>query len=82
MWCGASCQGVAGSGSPLEFEATNKRVTANCKLVKDLGLTIERLVAGSLTLTTKPAIQAAQVCTYSWCVCLLCVCLCVCVCVR
>jgi hypothetical protein len=56
-------QGVAGSGSPLEFESTNKVVTANCKQIKELDATIARLVAASHALTTKPAIEAAHVST-------------------
>jgi hypothetical protein len=57
-------QGVAGSGSPLEFEAANKAVTAHCKAVKELQgtlATLELAAASPKPGTSPAAMQKAQV---------------------
>ena len=53
--------GVAGSGSPLEFEAANKIVAANCKAVKELDVKLETLALASKACVSQTVAQAAQV---------------------
>ncbi len=54
-------QGVAGSGSPLEFEAANKLVSSNCKAAKALTATINDLVEAGKACSTKEAVSLNEV---------------------
>lgn len=53
-------EGVAGSGSPLEFEAANKIVAFNCKAVKDMEAVIAELADACKKCVTKEAVEAAE----------------------